>query len=49
MVPCDDLDGWDGGLVGGRLKKEGIYVYMHMADSHCCTAVILQFKNKLIN
>ena len=38
MVPCDDPDGWDGGLVGGRLNNEGIYVYMHMADSHCCPA-----------
>ena len=24
---CDDLEGWDEGGVGGRLKKEGIYVY----------------------
>ena len=24
---CDDLEGWDGG-VGGRLKREGIYVYL---------------------
>ena len=23
----DDLKGWDGG-VGGRLKREGIYVYL---------------------
>ena len=26
-VLCDDLVGWDGGL-GGRSKREGIYVYM---------------------
>ena len=25
---CDDLEGWDGGVVGGRLKGEGIYVYL---------------------
>ena len=27
-VLCDDLEGWDRGEVGGRLKKEGIYVYI---------------------
>ena len=27
LVLCDDLEGWDGG-VGGRLKWEGIYVYI---------------------
>ena len=32
---CDDL-GWDG-IVGGRLKKKGIYVYI-IADSCCGTA-----------
>ena len=26
---CDDLDGWDGG-VGGRSKREGIYVYISL-------------------
>ena len=36
-MPCDGPDGWGGGLVGGRLKKEGIDVYVPMADSHCCT------------
>ena len=25
---CDDLEGWDWGEVGGRLKREGIYVYL---------------------
>ena len=36
---CDDLGGWDGG-VGGRLKREGmyIYIYIRIADSLCCTA-----------
>ena len=27
MVPCDDLEGWDGGRgEEGRIKREGIYV-----------------------
>ena len=30
MVLCDDLDGWDGGEAGGRLKPEGIYVYLQL-------------------
>ena len=34
---CDDLEGWDGVVVGGRLKREGVYVYILMADS-CCMA-----------
>ena len=25
---CDDLDGWDGGGVGGVSPREGIYVYI---------------------
>ena len=25
---CDDLGGWDGERVGGRSKKEGMYVYI---------------------
>ena len=37
MVLCEDLEGWDVG-VGGRLKREGIYVVI--ADSYCCTAKI---------
>ena len=28
MVLCDDLDGWDGGGVGGVSQREGIYVYI---------------------
>lgn len=28
-VPGDDLAGWDGG-VGGRLKREEIYVYLYL-------------------
>ena len=27
---------WLGGAVGGRLKRERIYIVM--TDSHCCTA-----------
>ena len=25
---CDDLEGWDGGGVGGMLKREGMYGYI---------------------
>ena len=32
---CDDLQGWDGGRVAGRLKRKDICI--HIADSHCCT------------
>ena len=41
---CDDLEGYDGGGLGGRLKREGIYMYIYMhthvhtVDSLCCTA-----------
>ena len=24
---CDDLDGWDGGGVGRKFKREGTYIY----------------------
>ena len=27
---CDDLEGWDGGEVGGRLKREGIYMCVYI-------------------
>ena len=30
----DNLEGWDGGVVGGRLKTEGINIYTLTADSH---------------
>ena len=58
MVLCDELEVWDGdvwdrGPVGGRLKKEGIYVYfwlIHIAvqqkPTHHCKATILQLKRK---
>ena len=29
-VLCDDLEGWDGGGVGGRNRREGKYVYMQL-------------------
>lgn len=35
-VLCDNLEEWVGGVLGRRLKKEGIYV--HIADSRNCTA-----------
>jgi len=25
---CINLEGWDGGEMGGRFKREGIYVYL---------------------
>ena len=31
MVRCDELEGWEGG-VGGRFKKEGIYVYLRTVE-----------------
>ena len=34
-VLYDNLKEWDGGEVGGRFKRVGIYIYI--ADSHCCT------------
>ena len=28
---CDDLEGWNDGVgVGGRLQREGIYVYISL-------------------
>ena len=37
---CDDLEGWD--RERGREAQEGgevgIYVYIYIADSLCCTA-----------
>ena len=33
---CDDTEERDGGAVGGRLMKEGLYIVM--TDSHCCMA-----------
>ena len=52
MLLCDDLEGWNVGL-GGRLKREGIYVYVSLIHAvveqkptQNCKAIILQFKKK---
>ena len=34
-MPCDDPEGWDGGVVGKRLQREGDVCQL-TADSHCC-------------
>ena len=46
----DDLEGWDGGRVGGRLKREGIYGYLQLIHivvqqklTQYCKATIYQF------
>ena len=48
---CDILEGWDAGGMGGRLKRQGIYVYLwliHIVEwqkpTQHCKAVIFQFK-----
>ena len=33
LVLCDDLEGWDEGK-GGRLKREGRYIYMYIYMLH---------------
>ena len=53
---CDDLEGWGGGRMGGRVKREGIYVYILLIHvivqqkliQHC-KAIILQLKINLKN
>ena len=53
---CDDLEGWDGGGVQGRLKREGIHVYIWLIHfivqqklAQHCKAIILPKKvNKYI-
>ena len=52
MLLCDDLEGWNVGL-GGRLKREGIYVYVSLIHAvveqkptQNCKAIILQLKKK---
>ena len=37
-VLCGDLDGWDGGVAGGREVQEGGDICIHTADSLHCTA-----------
>ena len=47
---CDDLEEWGWGLVGGRLKREGLYVYIELIHvvkqklTRCCKAIIFQLK-----
>ena len=48
---CDDLEVWDEGWVGGRLKRKRIYVYLQLIHvvvqqklTQHCKAIILQFK-----
>ena len=50
-VFCDDLDGWKGWVLGGRLKREGIHVYLqlirvavHQKPTQHSKAIILQLK-----
>ena len=45
---CDDLEGWE-----GKLKREGIYVYIQLIPvviqqklMQHCKAIILQLKNQ---
>ena len=53
---CDNENGWDGGL-GGRLKKEGIYVYKELTHidvqqkltSHCKLSSHLKKKKREIS
>ena len=49
---CNDLNGWDGGGVGGRSKQKGIYenirlihVIVQQKLAQHCKAIIYQFKN----
>ena len=51
---CDNLEGWDGWEVGGRLKREGTCVYpwlIHVVAQQKpiqhCKAIILQLKIKI--
>ena len=50
---CGDPEGWDGGTVGGRSKREGIYVYIWLIHfvvqqklTQHCKATILQKKRR---
>ena len=52
---CDDLEGWGGGGMGGRVEREGIYVYILLIHvivqqkliQHC-KAIILQLKKEQV-
>ena len=39
---CGDLEGWSGGR-GGREAHEGGDLGIHIADSLCCTAELIQY------
>ena len=50
---CGDLDGWDGGVMEGKSKREGIYVYTWLIRffvqqklTQNCKATIPQFKKE---
>ena len=50
---CDDLEDWDGDR-GGRLKREGMHVYLQLNNvvvlqktTHHCKAIIFQLKINL--
>ena len=54
MELCDNVERWDGGEVGGRLKREGISVYswlihivLQQKPMQHCKAIILQLKINL--
>ena len=51
---CDDLEGWDRWEVGGRFKKEGIYVCLWLPHADVwqkptqqCKAIIFHLKMNL--
>ena len=48
---CDNLEGWDGVGVGGRLRREGTHVYlwlihvdMWQKPAKHCKAIVLQLR-----
>ena len=52
---CDDLESRDGGRVGGKLKREGMYVYTWLIHSGVqqkltqhCKAIIVQLKKNSV-
>ena len=54
MVFFDDLEWWMVGGVGGRLQREGIYVYIELIHfvvqqklTQHCKAITLQLKKKV--
>ena len=45
---CDDLEGWDGGGVEGRLKRKGIYVYLQLIHFILQQKLIQYFKSIIL-